>query len=221
MPRSEEEIEDLVTLGFDFLDAKDGKEKNISKAYECFSTAAKYGNVTAQSQLSFMYYYSEYGNNDLEKARYWAEKAALQGDGISAATLGEMFEYGEGVTEDLAQAAYWYEKAVQFGFVAAKKPLKRLQKLGHIKPEKQKTSKNKVGCVAAKKQPKGLQKSGNTNTQNTSKSRKKFLFFEFDSTDTLFVRIFTVVVSFIIYGLILAVVGVIIWGIVWLWKTIL
>lgn len=179
MPRNEEETEKLTELGLAYLYGEEGKSASISRAYECFSTAAKYGNVEAQSWLSFMYYYSLWGNHDFEKAKYWAEKAAAQGDAISAATLGEMYEYGEGVTKDLDQAVYWYERAVESGFKAPKKKLKQLHKNKNKKPINQ------------------------------------FLFFEFRETDSFFVRVFTVSISFLIYSMIIGAAGAAIYGIVW------
>ena len=128
MPRSAEEIEELFDLGLNFLYGKNGKPKDVLKAYECFTTSAKYGYADAQSQLGDLYYDKNFIHHSDEKAKYWSELAANKGCGDAAATLGIIYEFGDGVDKDSAMAVYWYEKAIEYGFEYAKKPLRRVKK---------------------------------------------------------------------------------------------
>lgn len=129
MPKSADELDRLVIIGFEYLDGSSSRAQSTPKAYECFSTAAKHGHVLAQAQLSFMYYYDQWGNVDLEKARFWAEKAATQEDTTAAATLGEIYERGHGVVADWQKAAYWHRKAKEDGLSILDEMLAQIEPL--------------------------------------------------------------------------------------------
>ena len=69
----------------------------------------------AQFRLGSLYYNGDGVERNLDKAKYWWEKAAEQGDSDAQVSLGSMYLYGEGVEQDLEKARYWIEKSVEQG----------------------------------------------------------------------------------------------------------
>ena len=52
---------------------------------------------------------------DLDKARYWFERAASLGDGDAACALGQMYESEKGTSTDSVKALKWYRMAADLG----------------------------------------------------------------------------------------------------------
>lgn len=86
--------------------------EEYDKAFECFKTAAESGNVSAQFNMSIMYYYGYGVDEDEEEAFEWMSKAAESGNALAQCNLGEMYEIGTGVEEDEKKSNYWYGMAL-------------------------------------------------------------------------------------------------------------
>jgi TPR repeat protein len=74
---------------------------------------AEKGDVRAQVNAGWMYYYGEGVRQDKAASLAWYRKAAGQGDVTSLFNLGYAYEHGEGVGRDMNEARIWYGKAAE------------------------------------------------------------------------------------------------------------
>ncbi len=86
--------------------------EEYDKAFQCFKAAAECGNVSAQFNMSVMYYYGNGVDEDEEESFKWMNKAAENGNALAQCNLGEMYEDGTGVEEDEKKSNYWYGMAL-------------------------------------------------------------------------------------------------------------
>lgn len=84
---------------------------------------ADQGDVTAQSQLGFMYANGKGVPQDYVEAVKWLLLAANQGDARAQFNLGIMYHSGRGVPQDAAEAVKWYHLSASQGFAPATKTL--------------------------------------------------------------------------------------------------
>ena len=97
-------------LGMMYFHGKIGVEKNLQKAFEWTTRAAKQGSAPAQSSLAGMYYHQ--GN--VQKAFEWWTKSAEQDYVLAQYHLGKMYFKGEGADKDPQKASkLWTEAANQ------------------------------------------------------------------------------------------------------------
>ena len=78
---------------------------------------AESGDVSAQSELAFMYAKGEGTPKNDDEAFKWFLKAAEQGDASSQFNLGVMYAKGRSIDQDYAEAFKWYKKAAEQGDV--------------------------------------------------------------------------------------------------------
>ena len=82
-------------------------EKTLKKAEQ--------GNVNAQYDLGWKYFFGQGIVQDRKLGVYWWKKAAEQGNADAQFNLGFMYYDGRGITQDYLQAVYWWEKAAEQG----------------------------------------------------------------------------------------------------------
>ncbi|MCC2626081.1 MAG: peptidoglycan endopeptidase [Burkholderiales bacterium] len=73
------------------------------------------GDISAQTNLGYMYNYGNGVAQDYNKAFLWYSTAAAQGDSYAQSNLGDMYYTGHGVTQDYNKAFFWYYKAAAQG----------------------------------------------------------------------------------------------------------
>ncbi len=96
-----------------------GVAKDVKKAFELYTEAAKQGNVTAENNLGFMYEHGLGVHRDFKEAVRWYERAAKSGEDYAQRNLGEMYEHGVGARRNYSQALTWYKKAAAQGHAHA------------------------------------------------------------------------------------------------------
>lgn len=105
--------------------------KSAAKAFAWKLKAANEGEVQAQTQLGFLYYFGEDAKNNIVGGRNhaeairWLVKASASGGFFANYALGEMCLKGLGVPCDNGEAFSWFQKSInhkwakQFGFYDA------------------------------------------------------------------------------------------------------
>ena len=93
------------------------KQSNISSniTINHLEEAAAQGNVDAQVDLGYKYYYGHGVPQDYGEALKWYKKAALQKDVNAQLMLGYMYQKGRGVKQDCKLALKWYMRAATQG----------------------------------------------------------------------------------------------------------
>lgn len=81
--------------------------------------SAELGYVPAQSMMSGLHFYDNWGMRDDAKARYWAEQAAVAEDPDALTILGVLYLEGRGVPPDAARAVQYLERAAARGSMKA------------------------------------------------------------------------------------------------------
>ncbi|MBE1291303.1 MAG: hypothetical protein GJ677_02320 [Rhodobacteraceae bacterium] len=76
---------------------------------------AEAGNVTAQTDLAFLYHEGGAVLQNFATAAAWAQKAAEAGDARAQNLLGQYFHTGLGGMQDAAQARHWLQAAANTG----------------------------------------------------------------------------------------------------------
>ena len=92
------------------------QQDNFRAAFDHFKNAAERGNVEAQYELGYCYYWGEGVEENKIEAVKWYRKAAEQGNVHAQNDLGVCYANGEGVEEDKAEAVKWYRKAAEQGY---------------------------------------------------------------------------------------------------------
>lgn len=94
---------------------------------------AEGGDLSAQLNLSDIYFIGDGVPTDEKEAGKWCRRAAHQGDSGSQYLLGLMFQYGEGgVSTNFCEAVKWFQKAADQGDSRAKDKLIYLRSKGLI-----------------------------------------------------------------------------------------
>ena len=92
---SKQKLEELYQTGMNYYFGRDGVRMSNAKAAEYFTQAANGGHAGAQYMLGACYRLGYGVNRDLQKARYWYEKAAAQGNLGAINALDNMNRRGE------------------------------------------------------------------------------------------------------------------------------
>lgn len=93
--------------------------QNFLEAKKWLDQGARQGNMSARSDLAYLYYNGLGGERDYEKALQLYEQAALQGDVLAQANVGLMYATGTGTGMDRAKGYAWYSLAASRGNTAA------------------------------------------------------------------------------------------------------
>ena len=99
--------------------------KDIPKAIDLFKQAAEKGHLTAQLNLTKIYYRGYkvqkgyHVRKNSKKAFYWATIAANQNNSEAQCYLGEMYLKGKGTRKDIKTGVTWILKAKNQGSVTA------------------------------------------------------------------------------------------------------
>jgi TPR repeat protein len=116
---------------------------NADKAYEMgdhalafniYKAFADRGDVRAQVNVGWMYYYGVGVPQDKAVALVWYRKAAEQGDVISMLNLAYGYDHGDGVKLDKSESRKWYGKVAEQRNASNRLDFNRLTKtfLNHI-----------------------------------------------------------------------------------------
>ncbi len=126
-----------ITLPPDHVDLDTTAERN--NAFISTLNAAENGDITALSNLGFMYAKGIGVTKNEEEAVKWYKKAALQGHLNSQFNLGVIYAKGRGVAQDYAESFKWYKMAADQGDVSAQSILAMMyaKGIGTEKNEKQ------------------------------------------------------------------------------------
>lgn len=105
-----------VTVRADYPDAVKAYEAgDYTYAFNVYRALAERGDVRAQVNAGWMYYYGEGVRKDKVQALEWFRKAAEQGDITSMFNLAYGYEHGDGITRDVNESRRWYGKAAEQG----------------------------------------------------------------------------------------------------------
>jgi TPR repeat protein/peptidoglycan hydrolase-like protein with peptidoglycan-binding domain len=105
------------TLGMIFFHGY-GVTKDIPRAFDLFSRAAKQGDKKHQFALGWMYAKVEEVAN-IHEAIKWYRKAASRGHAYSQINLGNIYFSGKKIAKDYAKAIKWYRLAAENGLALA------------------------------------------------------------------------------------------------------
>ena len=89
------------------------------EAAKLYCKSAEQGNVKAQYNLGYCYYYGQGVSQSYPEAVKWYRKAAQQGDADAQFWLGFCYENGQGVPESYSEAVKWYRKSAEQGYADA------------------------------------------------------------------------------------------------------
>ena len=89
--------------------------QNFLEAKKWLDKGAVQGNMSAQTDLAFMFYNGLGGERDYEKALELYERAAYQGNVLAQANVGLMYATGTGTELDRAKGYAWYSLAASRG----------------------------------------------------------------------------------------------------------
>ncbi len=96
-----------------------GVEKDLAKAAEWYTKAAKNGNAGGQVKLGVCYFSGRGVEKDKSKAIELWRNAAEQGNADAQCLLGTCYAHGTGVEKDMAKAVEWFTKAAEQGVADA------------------------------------------------------------------------------------------------------
>ncbi|CAG8444735.1 11736_t:CDS:2, partial [Acaulospora morrowiae] len=88
-----------------------GVEKQLRKAFECYSKSGEVYFVCGQYNVGRLYDSGKGVDRDTKKAFEWFSKSAEMGYEYGYLELGERFYYGFGSKADTIKAIYWLERA--------------------------------------------------------------------------------------------------------------
>ncbi|GBC52681.2 kinase-like domain-containing protein [Rhizophagus irregularis DAOM 181602=DAOM 197198] len=100
----------MFNLANRYID-KEGKEKDLEKAFYWYQKAAENEYKDAQFKLGLCYEEGIGIEKDEAKAFYWYQKTAQQGVNNAQYKLGFFYKIGKGVKKDLEKSIYWFKKA--------------------------------------------------------------------------------------------------------------
>ena len=97
-------------------------------AFKEYKTRADRGDVRAQVNVGWMYYYGKGVPQDKAQALVWYRKAAEQGDVTSMFNLAYGYDHGDGVGRDVHESRTWYARASEQKNALVRLDLERLTK---------------------------------------------------------------------------------------------
>ncbi|MDD5285830.1 MAG: tetratricopeptide repeat protein [Desulfuromonadaceae bacterium] len=115
-----------------------------ARAFTEYISIAERGDVRAQLNVGWMYYYGEGVPQNKAMALDWYRKAAKQGDVTSMFNLAYAYEHGDGVILDLNESRRWYGKVAEQRNALEHLDFKRLTKT-FLTPNSAQTSFAKIG----------------------------------------------------------------------------
>ena len=118
-PSTATTAKEIYQHGWNYLNGKQGLEKDATKAFPLIQSAASQGYVVAQAKLGYMYSIGLGVAVDKSKSFIWSRKAAIQGNIDSQYNVALDYFYGNGVTEDKTEATNWFRKAANQGHLMA------------------------------------------------------------------------------------------------------
>ena len=98
-----------------------GVEKDVTKAVEWYTKAARRGFADAQFRLGRLYYLGKDVKRDPKKAALWLNKSAEQGVAQAQYYMGKMYLNGDGVPKNVQKARRWLHLAADRGIADAKR----------------------------------------------------------------------------------------------------
>lgn len=90
----------------------DESQRDMSKAFYWYKSAAELGHKEAQAELAWFYTDGKFVKGDYNQSANWAKKSASQNSSYGCYYLGWHYAYGYGVEKNIDQAIYWLKKAV-------------------------------------------------------------------------------------------------------------
>jgi TPR repeat protein len=118
-----------ITVRAEYGDADKAYEMgDHALAFSRYKLLAERGDVSAQVNIGWMYYYGEGVSQDKSLALVWYRKAAEQGDVSSMFNLAYGYDHGDGVRRDLNESRRWYAKAAEQRNMHERLNFKRLTK---------------------------------------------------------------------------------------------
>ncbi len=106
---------DVYVKGLCFYSSLGGIKCDHEKAFECFLTSAREGNMFAQHDLGLCYSWANGCNRNDGEAFNWFLKAAKQGFFSSQMRVAEALYYGTGTFHDLNGSWEWFKKCEGHG----------------------------------------------------------------------------------------------------------
>ena len=97
-------------------------------AYRLWKPLAENNDMEAQNYMGIHYYLGLGIDRDMERAKYWFEKAAIKGYPDAQYNLGLMYENGQSVKQDFVKAYMWFYAADSQGNKNARKHMKSLSR---------------------------------------------------------------------------------------------
>lgn len=102
-----------------YLEGSARYPKDSQYGIDLIKKAANQSYVLAQREMGIIYENGLHGQNNLEKAFYWYEKAALKGDAFSQFRLAEMYFHHKPNQSDKVKAYAWANLAASSGMAPA------------------------------------------------------------------------------------------------------
>lgn len=102
------------------------EQGDYKTAYRLWLPLAKNNNTEAQNYLGIHHYLGLGVDRDLDRAKYWYEKAAKSGYPDAQYNLGQMYENGQSVKQDFLIAYMWFHAANEQGNANARKHMKSI-----------------------------------------------------------------------------------------------
>ena len=105
----------VLVIGLFFSRAALATENSVME----IRRAAERGDVIAQNNLAFAYYFGLGINKDVSESAKWWHMAAAQGNAYAEDCLGYAYHLGKGVQQDDTEAVKWWRMAAEQGDVTA------------------------------------------------------------------------------------------------------
>ncbi|MFT4587253.1 MAG: TPR repeat protein [Limisphaerales bacterium] len=100
-----------------------GQERDLTKAFQWYASAAPQGHVSAQNNLATLYTRGKGVERNYGEAVKWYRVAAMSGNDGAQNNMGWMYQNGLGVPQDYQQALSWYLKSAETGNSSAQNNL--------------------------------------------------------------------------------------------------
>ena len=105
----------LTYVGDDYYYGRNGREKDMAKAYDLWKIAAEQGNPTTMYYMAFGYRFGECGVKDYDLAYMYALKSSEYDFPRAFRILGLIIENGEWGEQDYETAIAMFDKAIERG----------------------------------------------------------------------------------------------------------
>lgn len=122
-------------LGCLYLNGVGPLDRNPQKALELLHLAAEQGDYDAMFTIAYIYDRGFLGEQDLESAFHWYEKAAQCGSARAQYDVAACHHHGRGVPVNLDLARRWYEEAAASGVIRAQQNLMELDGIPAEEPD--------------------------------------------------------------------------------------